>query len=464
MATGRSGVAHVLTHRPFMVFAVTQAVSLFGDKLDYMALLALFAWFSATLGVDSSRAISALSVVAALPTILCAPVAGVIVDRLDRRRLMLACDAARAVLVGLVPVVAVGTGALGPVFVVAFFVFLSGHLFQSARMSIIPQLVDADAPPDPHLPGPVDPGQGPRRLLAANSFMNLIGRVATLAGMVLGGLIVDWSGWARCGIRPSWSAGFYIDGLSYVVSVAGLVLVYRRLGGFLPPPRPDAGPQTFLNAIIRRAAHTWSDIHEAWRFAVRTPPVLFVYGSVMTLVTAGAAFLILYIPIIQGSTETATLQMGTRGVGYFAAIGSVGLILSSVGYGLIGHHVRRETVIIACCATLGGIAAVLPFVHHFGLVAPLAFIGGLAMTPIYIAMDTILHESVPADTRGRVFSNREWVMHLAFALNALVIGQLTRFVDNRRLLFAVGVLVLAASAGGLFALARVRRWYAANGR
>jgi NRE family putative nickel resistance protein-like MFS transporter len=442
MATRRPGAAAVVANRPFVIFAVTQAVSLFGDKLDYMALLALFAWFAATMGVDSSRAISTLAIVAALPTIIFAPIAGVIVDRVDRRRVMIACDSARALLVGIVPLVAVATGALLPVFALAFLVFLGGLFFNSARMSIIPQLV----------------GVEPARLLAANSFMNLTGRVATLAGMVLGGLAVDWPGWQRVGIRPSWSAGFYLDALTYLVSVAGLILVYRRLGGFLPPPRPDAGPATFLGAIARRARHAWSDLVEAWRFAARTPPVLFVYGTVLALVTAGAGFIILYIPIIQGSAGTATLDMGTRGVGFVAAIGSIGLIIASVVYGLIGQRVRRESVILASFLVLGGIAAALPFVRSFALLAPLAFLGGLALTPVYIAMDTMLHETVPPAARGRVFSNREWVMHVAFAANALVIGQLTRVFSNRRIMLGIGLLVLAMTAAGFFAAAAVRRW------
>ncbi|MFO7675991.1 MAG: MFS transporter [bacterium] len=440
----RPGAAGVIANRPLLVFTLSQAVSLFGDKLDYMALLALFAWFSATHGVDSSRAIASLSVVAALPTILLAPVAGVIVDRLDRRKLMLACDSARAVLVALIPLVAVATRTLAPVFAVAFLVFLGGHLFQSARMSVIPQIA----------------GAGPGRLLAANSFINLAGRVATLGGMVLGGLVVDWSGWARVGIRPAWSAGFYLDGLTYLVSVLGLALIYRRLGGFLPPPRPAAGPQTLLAALARRLGHAWSDIRAAWHFAARTPPVLFVFGSVITLVVGGTAFLVLYIPVIQGSAGAFALNLGTRGVGFVAAIGSVGLILSSVGYGLLGHRAGRETVLVACFGALGVTVVLFSLARSFAAVAALAFLGGLALTPVYVAMDTVLHESVPAETRGRIFSNREWLMHLAFAANALAIGQLTRLFDNLHLLFAIGLIVCAAAAAGLFALRPVRRWYA----
>lgn len=436
MALRRPGAVAIVGNRPFVAFALTQAVSLFGDKLDYMALLALFAWLAATRGTDVSRAISALAVVAALPTVLFAPLAGVVVDRVDRRRLMIVCDSARALLVGLLPLVAVRTGSLVPVFALAFLVFLGGIFFHSARLAVIPGLA-------------AGPGDSRSSLLAANSLMSLTGRVATLGGMVLGGFAVDWPGWHRIGIRPSWSAGFYLDALTYLVSVVGILLVYRRLGETSRPLDSPAPRSPFL-----------SSFRSGWRYAVSTPPVLFVYAAVLALVIAGAGFVVLYVPLIQGSAPDGGFGLGTRGVGLVAAVGSAGLILSSVGYGLLGHRVAGPTAMLASFFVLGGIATALPFVRNFAVLAPLVFIGGLALSPLYIAMDTLLHETVPAGARGRVFANREWLTHLALAAGALVIGQLTRLVGNREILLVIGLIVLALTAAGVFAAARVRRWQA----
>jgi len=104
---------------------------------------------------------------------------------------------------------------------------------------------------------------------------------------------------------------------------------------------------------------------------------------------------------------------------------------------------------------MGLVAMGMAAMRSFWLIAPLAFIAGLALSPIYIGMDTLLHESVPEDARGRIFAVREWLLHLTFALSSIIIGQLTHFVDNRHLLFAVGVLVACISVAG-FVLTRRR--------
>jgi MFS transporter, DHA3 family, macrolide efflux protein len=432
----------VLRNAPFMIFSVSQSVSLFGDKLDYMALLAMIAFFSNKFGWESSRAISFLSVIIALPTILFGPLAGILVDRWDRRKVMVVCDSLRTLLVLGIPTVALVTTNLPLIYVLAFMVFLCGLFFNTARLSIIPNLV----------------GQG--QLLGANSFMNFIGRIATFAGVLLGGLVVDWSWWRHIGINPTWSAGFYIDSLSYLVSVVALLVIFRQLkrqwgsgdGRKAKPPE--------VKLFLDQQARMLYEVREAWQLVSKGPTVLFVYASIFVTVVLGAAVFVLYIPIIQGGssviTHAAGLNLGTRGVGFIAAVGSVGLVLSAMAYGIIGHRVKKHLVIIVCFFVLGSVAAVMAVLKSFVLALPLAFIAGLALSPVYIGMDTLLHESVPEEARGRIFSVREWLLHLTFALSSLIIGQLTNFFPNRHLLFAVGLLIVATSAAG-FVFTRGRK-------
>ena len=444
---GPSGLRAVLRKPQFLTFAVTQSVSLFGDKLDYMALLALIAWFSGRAGIDSSRAIAALSVVAALPTVLFAPIAGVLVDRADRGRVMIACDVARALLVLALPVVALRLSSLPLALGIAFVVFLCGLFFNTARLSIIPDLVGTG----PDASGVGRKASGVRRkassvpLLAANSLMSFTGRVATLGGMVAGGFIVDWTGWHRFGINPSWTAGFYLDAVTYVVSVIGLLFIYRKLRAMSNAEcrMPNAGAG-ITNTIRARLARFTGEMADGWRLAIRTPVVLFVYCSTIVLVFAGAGFLVLYVPLIQG----AGFDLGTRGVGVIAGIGSVGLLVSALGYGAVGSRLPRHSAILIAFLVISLCTMTMAMTGSPTLVAVAVFLAGCALSPIYIAMDTLLHESVPAAIRGRIFSNREWVMHLAFGLAALTIGLLTRVAANRTLLFVIGILVAAASIGG----------------
>jgi MFS family permease len=432
-AGGKNQLLPVLRNTEFQVFSWSQAVSLFGDKLDYMALLAMIAFYSHKYGWESSRAISYLTVIIALPVILFGPLAGILVDRWDRRKVMIFCDSARTLLVLSIPLVALATGNLILIYSIAFMVFTFGLFFNTSRMSIIPNLVGQD------------------RLLGANSFMSFIGRVATFLGMLVGGLIVDWKWWQHLGIKPTWSAGFYIDALSYLVSVAALLIIFKRLAPVWRPAGAGHGRPSEVKLFLTQQARMIHEVKEAFNLVRGQPSVLFVYSSVFMLVIIGAAVFVLYIPIIQNAKELGSgLGLGTKGVGFVAAIGSVGLVLSSMAYGFLGHRLRKYKVMLGSYLVLGAVATWLAVTRSFVAVVPLAFVAGLAMSPVFIGMDTLLHESVPEAARGRIFSTRDWLMHLSFATASLIIGQLTNFFSTRHLLFAVGVLVAACSITAFF--------------
>jgi DHA3 family macrolide efflux protein-like MFS transporter len=437
---GRSQLWPVLKNAEFQIFSWSQAISLFGDKLDYMALLAMIAFFSTKYGWESSRAISYLTVIVAMPVVLFGPLAGILVDRWDRRKVMIFCDSARTILVVSIPLVALATSNLILIYSIAFLVFLCGLFFNTARMSIIPNLVGQD------------------RLLGANSFMSFIGRVATFLGMFVGGMIVDWKWWQHLGIKPTWSAGFYIDALSYLVSVVALLIIFRRLA-YTWRKKGDghrAAPDE-VKLFISQQARMIHEVKEAFNLVKGQPSVLFVYSSVFMLVIIGAAVFVLYIPIIQGAKDIGNgLGLGTKGVGFVAAIGSVGLVLSSMGYGLLGHRLKKHVVMLASFLVLGLVAAGLALSKTFAPVAPLAVLAGLALSPVFIGMDTLLHESVPEAARGRIFSTRDWLLHLAFAVSSLVIGQLTHFFSTRHMLFVIGLLIVAMSITG-FLLTRGKK-------
>jgi len=421
-----------------MVFSVSQAISLFGDKLDYMALLAMIAFFATKYHWESARAISFLSVIITLPTILFGPIAGILVDRWNRAKVMIFCDTARALLVISIPLLILQTGSLILVYIIAFSVFLCGLFFNTCRLSVIPNLVS------------------PRRLLAANSFINFIGRVSTFFGMFLGGILVDWQIWQKIGIRYSWSAGFYLDSLSYWVSVIALIIISRNLVVKKINNQTESASsgskkeRNLLQLFYRVIANTIQDSKQAYLVIRRMPPVLFVYASIILMVIIGAAVLVLYIPVIQGARTELGLGLGTNGVGFIGAIGSIGLVVSSMAYGFIGHRLRKRNVILGGYLILGVIAILLAAFKTFVPAIPLAFIAGLMLSPILIAQDTLLHETVPEEIRGRIFSTREWVLHLSFALSAFIIGQLTIFFPKRNILLVIGFFVIILSTVGFF--------------
>ncbi len=438
----RSEFFNLFKIKRFLIFTFSQAFSLFGDKLDYMALLAMIAFLSQKYGWKSAQAISYLSVVIALPTIIFGPFAGVLVDRWDKRKILIFCDIARALLVLSIPLLILEIGNLFLVYLCSFLVFLFGLFFNTARLSIIPTLV------------------APKRLLAANSFLNLIGRVATLLGIILGGLIVDLEFWRRIGIRYTWSAGFYIDSLSYWISVLALIYVFRSSKKREREKREPllVRGRNLLSLAFINIKKLFLNLKSAYLLILSSPPVSLTFASLLAFVLIGASVFVLYIPIVQSPEQMLGLNLGTRGVGFLGGVGSIGLILSSLSYGIFGHRIKKEIIVFFSLFTLGVITIFSSFIRESLVVFFLAFLGGFFLSPVFIAWDTILQEEVPAEARGRIFSTREWLLHFFFGLFAFLLGQLTIFFPKRHLLLAVGVLVTGFSIPFLIGLiTRFRR-------
>jgi len=409
----------------FMIFSVSQAFSLFGDKLDYMALLGMISFLGQKKNIDPSRAISLLSVVITLPTVIFGPFAGIFIDRWDKRKILIYSDFFRALLVGSIPFLIIKTLNLIYIYIICFVVFLLSLFFNATRSSILPYLV------------------AKRRLLAANSFNNLLGRLATLLGILVGGFIVDWQIWKKFGIPYSWAAGFYIDAFTYWVSVIALIYLFARIKLKKINFEGIGGkkPKNFFNLILINLKIMINDLKKTSRFVFENSQVQIVMISIFLFVILGAAAMVLYIPIIQKEN----FKLGASGVGFLGTIGSLGLILSSLAYGILGYKLERRLVLIGSFFIFGVLTIFLSLVKNLPLVIFLVFLCGFLLSPIFVVQDTILQENVPEELRGKIFSLKEWFLHLFFGFFALVIGQLTYFFPRTKILLFIGILVTISS-------------------
>jgi MFS family permease len=297
-----------------------------------------------------------------------------------------------------------------------------------------------------------------KRLLAANSFMNVVGRIATFLGMFFGGIIVDWQIWHKIGIQYGWSAGFYIDALSYIISVIGLIIIASRTtlfkSNFEQIPTPPDSKGTKISPVLSIAQaqerKTINELKLAFQYIKETPLVLFVFSSIIIMVTIGASAFVLLVPIIQAPAAKMGFGVGTKGVGYVAAIGAVGLVLSSMSYGMIGHRINKLYTILISFILMGAVIILIPIFNTFYALIPLALLAGIALSPVFIAQDTILHEIVPESIRGRIFSSREWLLNISFALACVIVGQLTNFTSKQNLLIIAGIVVIIVSIAMIF--------------
>lgn len=415
----------VLKIKNFLLFSTGQTISQFGDKLDHMALLALLRIYAPGPG-----ALSELAIAFTLPVLIFGPVSGVLVDRWNRKRVLITCDFFRAILVAFIPLAIVKTnGNIHSVYAIVFVVFLFGLFFNSAKMAIIPNLVSR------------------KRLLAANSVNNFVGRFATFWGMLLGGLLVDWAGWRRIGWE-GWRAGFYLDSFTYFVSAILLASI-----GIALLKRPERVPETTERAreggngmwefFVKAFRALTRDLLETYPVIVRDKAILFVMSSILLFCFVGGSVYVLVVHLVQ-----QILGRGTAGVGMLAGAAAIGMICTSFIFGMIGFRLEKRQVILVGFAVIGILMMVFARASSFPLLAVLSFIGGSMLAPIAISQDTLLHEVVPEFFRGRIFSTKEWTLNGIFMLSAVVMGVLAELWSVRPVLFGVGLLVLVLSLAG----------------
>ncbi|TET43965.1 MFS transporter [candidate division TA06 bacterium] len=413
----RTGLFSIFRNRNFRVFSLSQAVSQFGDKLDHVALIAVIG----VMAGSSSTALAELAVFFTLPVLIFGPVSGALVDRWSRKKVMVTCDAFRGLLVILIPPVVFLSGSLWSMYLIVFAVFFMGLFFNNAKMSIIPNMVGQD------------------QLLAANSAATLIGRIATVAAFFLGDLIVHWKGWNRLRIE-GWQAGFYLDGLTFFISAVALTMITVVFRRSTDADKPGLKNQTFVRMFRR----TLVDVREGFKLIMAKREITFVMASVVVLTFVGGSVYVLAVPIIQSELERGAFSYGTLG-----AIMAVGMVIGSFLYGNFGHRMRKSTVIIAGFGIIGTFMIVFSMLRSFLVTSGLLIISGMILAPIVITQDTLLHEIVPEEIRGRIFGTREWTLNGLFMLSAVVMSLIANFSSVRITLRGVGILVFLLAVMGL---------------
>src|SRR5208283_3944402 len=183
--------------RDFFRFWFAQLFSQFGDRVYQMALVGLMA----IRHPGSVMAITNMLSFTIIPVFIVGPIAGVYIDRWDRRRTLFICDFIRGVLILLAAFYLVGLSDIWPMYVVVFIIFSLSRFYVPAKMSFIPEIVHEE------------------HLLIANSLSTITGMIALVLGALLGSLIVEYSG-SFAGF--CWDAACYLFSGVLVFTIAAL--------------------------------------------------------------------------------------------------------------------------------------------------------------------------------------------------------------------------------------------------
>ena len=399
----------------FFRFWLAQMISQFGDRVHQMALVGLIA----ARHPGSPLELAKLLAFTIIPVFIIGPVAGVFVDRWDRRTTLFICDFIRGFLVLGIAFYIMDIPSIIPLYVVVFAIFAFSRFYVPAKMSIIPQMVRQE---DLHI---------------ANSLVTTTGMIALVLGALLGGLIVEYAG-SRGGFF--WDAAtFFMSGL-LVFSMSG----FRR-------SRINVSPRKFVavgKEMLTAQKDVWTEINEGIAYISDQPRLRFIFMMMSVLFAAAGAIYVIIIVFVQETFGTVT-----RDLGFLAVPLGAGLFLGSLAYGKWGGRVSKWKMIF-WSLILGGLMVALFAVgaqgtHDRFLAMALSFVIGLSISPAVIAANTVVHEVCSSQMSGKVFSALEFVMHLAFLAAMLTASYCAQQVGRMWILMAVGGIFIGVGLIGL---------------
>jgi MFS family permease len=386
-------IALVRSNAQFRRLWYGQIISQFGDWFDNVALFTLIP----NLSEGSGIALGGLLVAEFLPPTLISPFAGVIIDRLPRKLVMVLSDLGRALLVLLLLLVQ-QPGDLWLVYVVVVLKVMLSAFFEPARSALVPNVVSAD------------------ELIAANGLMGATWSAVLAFGAALGGIVVS-----LLGIQ----ATFLIDSFSYVLSawlIAGVV-VHETHHTQAARPATAGNRAGLIGGIGRALLAGLRELRAGMRF-IRGRVDIFCYTFAKALWNLSGGVLVLYILygsqiFTLGRADNGALSIGllyaARGVG--AGLGP--LVAHKLGGGSL-TFLRRAIGLAYFISTLGYLWFSQTQIFALALVAVvIAHIGGSIN---WVFSTALLQIQVPDQLRGRIFSVEYAALTLATALSSFCTG------------------------------------------
>jgi MFS family permease len=382
-----------LRHRNFRLFFTGQSISLIGTWMTRVAT----SWLVYRL-TGSALLLGVVGFAGQIPTFLLAPFAGVLVDRLNRRNMLVWTQALAALQsLGLAGLTLAKVINIHEVIWLSALQGLINAFDMPGRQSFLVQMVEDK--------------QDLGNAIALNSSMV---NMARLVGPALAGLVIGAVGEGYC---------FTIDGISYLAVIASLLMM-----------RVNVTPAK------RSSASMLEQLKEGWVYVsnfapIRTILLLFALISLM-----GMPFMVL-MPIF----ATNVLHGGPHTLGFLLGASGVGALISAVSLALRKTVRGLTTMIQISAAVFGvglicfGLSRILPLSMFLMLIVGFGMMQGLA------ASNTVIQTLVPEDKRGRVMSYYTMAFVGMAPFGSLLAGGLAHRLGAPKAVMITGACCLAGA-------------------
>lgn len=377
----------------FARLTAAMTVSSLGDWVGFMAVAAMVT-YRADSSVVSAFGVAGVMMARMLPAIVFGPIAGPIVDRFDRKSLMIVADLSRAVMYASMPFI----GPLWGIFVLSFAIECCSLLWTPARDASLPNLV-------------------PRRQL---SNANSVGIMTAYGTLPLGGLVFSLLAAASRGLsvripylgENQWALALWLDAFTFIFSA-------YMVGG-LPIRSPMERRHEKLDVgKVRR------DIVDGVRFLRQHQLAgAMTFGIVVGFCGVGAVISVMALFV------NWSLHADVATVGVFQTTYGIGMLVGLATVGIVAKVIHRENLfhlsMIVAAITLCFMAA-MPTV---ALASAVAILLGYFVGTTWVTGYTLLQESVADEFRGRTFASLTVLSRLGLFLSLTAFPALVGLVGR----------------------------------
>ena len=387
-------IFHALKYRNFRIFFIGQSVSLIGTWIQFVAM----SWLVYRL-TGSPFMLGVVGFAGQIPTFILSPVAGILADRWDRRKMLVFTQVSAMVLASILAFLTLtGIVTVGQIVILGILLGCVTALDIPARHSFILNMVG-------------DKKESLSNAIALNSLMF---NAARLIGPAAAGALIAAVGEGVC---------FLLNAVSFLAVIASLLVM--RLAHSVPKAKRDHALQSFI---------------EGFRYTFGFTPIRAVLLLLGVISLVGMSYVVL-MPvfaknILKGGPETLGVLMSSAGVG---ALIATFFLASRSSIVRIGYVLPAASAVFAV-----GIAG-FSFSRNVWISSLLMVLAGFGFMTHMAASNIVLQTIVDDDKRGRVMSFYSMAFMGMAPLGSLLAGMIASRIGAPNTLLAAGVLCMLFS-------------------
>jgi len=427
---GRECYGELLKNRNFTALWIGQIFSQLADRIIFVVFITLIVSYFGPKGAYKSY----LYVAFTIPAILLTAVAGVYVDRWNRRNTLVITNVLRALIMVVIPM-AIGSHSLLALYACAFGISAITQFFVPAESATIPMIVR------------------PAQLMLANSLFTTTMMGSVIFGFALGDPLIQWVGltqvhWAICAL--------------FLISALSLCMVHAGAPKSCPVGKSEADEAFHARTV----GDFWSELKEGFLYLHHDRVVFRRMVKLSVLFSYVVSMCILFISFAEAFLYASPVIAAQKFV-WIITFSGVGMVLGALWVGQGLHHVAKGKLVysgfILMSISLLGLTVtgqlaqhvfwpqVFPFLDaRIAYAHGMAVLLGLGAALVAVPLQSVLHELIPEDRRGKVMGVQFTLISAASTLPAVFAGFGADWLGVVPMLIIMGLPLLLLGGKGLY--------------